>query len=114
MLVTFALAAAIVVAGIGLHDLLVTTLSLPGGHGVDSFFSPHLSATPLGRAAVSGVAARVDPGLVDINVVLGYPGERGSATGMVLTSSGEVLTNNHVVTGASGISVTDIGNGRTY
>ncbi len=114
VLVTFALATAIVVAGIGLHDLLVTRLSLPGGTGVDGFSSPHVSASPLGRKALSGVAARVDPGLVDINVVLGYPGERGSATGMVLTSSGEVLTNNHVVSGATSISVTDIGNGRTY
>ena len=112
--VTLVLAAAIVVAGIGLHDLLVTTLSLPGGHGADSFVSPWPHATPLGTKAVSGVAARVDPGLVDINVVLGYPGERGSATGMVLTPSGEVLTNDHVVHGATSISVTDVGNGRTY
>ena len=108
------LAAAIVVGGIGLHDLLVTTLSLPGGHGADSFVSPWPRATPLGRQAVSGVAAKVDPGLVDINVILGYPGERGSATGMVLTPSGEVLTNNHVVNGATRITVTDVGNGRTY
>jgi S1-C subfamily serine protease len=114
VLVTLALAAVIAVAGIGLHDLLVTTLSLPGGHGADGFVSPWPRATPLGRQAVSGVAARVDPGLVDINVVLGYPGERGSATGMVLTPSGEVLTNNHVVNGATSINVTDVGNGRTY
>jgi S1-C subfamily serine protease len=33
---------------------------------------------------------------------------------MVLTSNGEVLTNNHVVEGATNISVTDIGNGQTY
>ena len=33
---------------------------------------------------------------------------------MVLTSNGEVLTNNHVIDGATTISVTDIGNGRTY
>jgi S1-C subfamily serine protease len=33
---------------------------------------------------------------------------------MVLTSSGEVLTNNHVIEGATSISVTDVGNGRTY
>jgi len=33
---------------------------------------------------------------------------------MVLTSNGEVLTNNHVIEGATSISVTDIGNGKTY
>jgi S1-C subfamily serine protease len=33
---------------------------------------------------------------------------------MVLTSDGEVLTNNHVVAGATSIEVRDIGNGRTY
>ena len=32
----------------------------------------------------------------------------------MLTSNGEVLTNNHVVDGATKISVTDIGNGETY
>ena len=32
----------------------------------------------------------------------------------MLTSDGEVLTNNHVVEGETDISVTDIGNGRTY
>ena len=33
---------------------------------------------------------------------------------MVLSPSGEVLTNNHVIDGATSISVTDVGNGRTY
>jgi S1-C subfamily serine protease len=33
---------------------------------------------------------------------------------MVLTSTGEVLTNNHVIEGATSIKVTDIGNGKTY
>ena len=112
VLVTLALAAAIVVVGVGLHDLLVMTMSLPGAHGANGFLE--LQASPLDRRAASGVAARVDPALVDINVVLGSPGERGSATGMVLTPSGEVLTNNHVVNGATSISATDIGNGRTY
>jgi S1-C subfamily serine protease len=32
----------------------------------------------------------------------------------VLTSNGEILTNNHVVNGATKISVTDVGNGKTY
>ena len=33
---------------------------------------------------------------------------------MVLSSDGKVLTNNHVISGATSISVTDIGNGKTY
>jgi S1-C subfamily serine protease len=65
-------------------------------------------------SAGSGIAAGVDPGLVDINVVLSYEGESAAGTGQVLTSSGEVLTNNHVIDGATSISATDIGNGRTY
>ena len=77
-----------------------------------------------GRAAGSGGAspsagatipvATVDKGLVDINVVLGSQGERAAATGMVLTSSGEVLTNNHVINGATQISAVDVGDGRSY
>jgi S1-C subfamily serine protease len=45
---------------------------------------------------------------------LGYQGGTAAGTGMVLTSTGEVLTNNHVIEGASAIKVTDVGNGRTY
>jgi S1-C subfamily serine protease len=52
--------------------------------------------------------------LVDINVVFGLARGRGAATGMVLTPSGEVLTNNHVIQGATSVSVTNIGNGKTY
>ena len=36
------------------------------------------------------------------------------ATGMVLSSSGVVLTNNHVIDGATSIRATDIGNHKTY
>ncbi|HTT87594.1 MAG TPA: trypsin-like peptidase domain-containing protein [Acidimicrobiales bacterium] len=62
----------------------------------------------------TAVASRVDPGLVDIDVVLKYADESAAGTGQVLTSSGEVLTNNHVIDGATSISATDVGNGRTY
>ncbi|GAB2646426.1 S1C family serine protease [Kribbella swartbergensis] len=62
----------------------------------------------------AAVAAQVSPGLVDVNSVLGFEGARAAGTGIVLTSDGEVLTNHHVVEGATSISVVDIGNGRTY
>jgi S1-C subfamily serine protease len=52
--------------------------------------------------------------LVDINTTLGYQQAQAAGTGIVLTSSGEILTNNHVIDGATTISVTDVGNGKTY
>jgi S1-C subfamily serine protease len=51
---------------------------------------------------------------VDINTNLSYEDEQAAGTGMVLTSTGEILTNNHVIDGATSISVTDVGNGKTY
>ncbi|TDD29803.1 trypsin-like serine protease [Kribbella turkmenica] len=62
----------------------------------------------------AAVAAEVSPGLVNVNTVLGYEGAKAAGTGIVLTSDGEVLTNHHVIEGATSISVTDVGNGRTY
>ncbi len=49
------------------------------------------------------VAAAIDPGVVNIETRL--PQGIGAGTGMVLTDSGEVLTNNHVVDGATQIQV---------
>ena len=60
------------------------------------------------------IAARTDPGLVDVTSTIDYGRATAEGTGMVLTSSGEVLTNNHVVAGATSIKARDIGNGRTY
>jgi S1-C subfamily serine protease len=51
---------------------------------------------------------------VDVNTTIDYGRAQGAGTGMVLTSNGEVLTNNHVVEGATSIHVTDVGNGTTY
>jgi S1-C subfamily serine protease len=60
------------------------------------------------------VAAQVDNGLVDIVTTLSYQQAEAAGTGLVLTRNGEVLTNNHVIDGATAISVTDVGNGQTY
>jgi S1-C subfamily serine protease len=67
-----------------------------------------------GPSDASAIAAKVDPGLVDINTTLGYAQEQAAGTGIVLTSSGVILTNNHVIDGATTISVTDVGNKQTY
>ena len=67
-----------------------------------------------GPSDVSSIAGKIDPALVDINVKFNYQSSGGAGTGIVLTSDGEVLTNNHVINGATSISVTDVGNGKTY
>jgi S1-C subfamily serine protease len=74
------------------------------------------AATGTGSAPLSTaqIAAKTDPGLVDVISTLGYQNGTAWGTGMVLTSNGEVLTNNHVIAGATAIHVKDIGNGRTY
>jgi S1-C subfamily serine protease len=52
--------------------------------------------------------------VVDINTRLGYVSAAAAGTGMVLTSNGFVLTNNHVIDGATSISATVVGTGRSY
>lgn len=62
------------------------------------------------------VASKVIPAVVDVNTVIDSSGQQAQAagTGMIVTSSGEVLTNHHVVSGASSISVTIQGRSNTY
>ena len=71
-------------------------------------------ATGATDSQVAAVAAKVDPALVDINTVLGYQNGEAAGTGIVISSDGVVLTNNHVVAGATSITVTDIGNQKSY
>ncbi len=72
------------------------------------------TATSKTMLSTSQIASRVDPGLVDVVSTLGDEQATAAGTGIVLTSNGEILTNNHVIDGATSIKVTDIGNGRTY
>jgi S1-C subfamily serine protease len=76
--------------------------------------APHKPVPHKPVSATSAVAAAVDPGLVDVVATLGYQNAISEGTGLVLTSSGEVLTNNHVIDGATSVKITDVGNGRTY
>jgi len=53
-------------------------------------------------------------GVVDIATVLGYQNAEAAGTGTLVSSDGEVLTNNHVIAGATKITVTVVSTGRTY
>ncbi len=88
--------------------------------------SPGISASevpePHGNAAGSGssrldeaaVEAKVEPGLVDIVATLKYDGEAAEGTGMILSPSGLILTNNHVIEGATSVAVTLVASHARY
>src|SRR5215468_1744252 len=96
------------------HPAMLAATALVFGLG--SFFlvktSGIASSNPV--LTTAQIAAKTDPSLVDINTNLALQGGQAAGTGQVLTSDGEILTNNHVIAGATSIKATDIGNGRTY
>jgi S1-C subfamily serine protease len=81
-----------------------------GGTGSPGSSGPSSSGASSIDAA--SIAAKVDPAIVDITSNLS--GGTAEGTGMVITSGGQVLTNNHVVQGATFITAQVAGTGRKY
>jgi S1-C subfamily serine protease len=79
--------------------------------------APAVAASPAGAA---GHAMPATPksgpnvGIVDIYTTLGYENGLAAGTGMVITHSGQVLTNNHVISGATKFKVVDVTTHRKY
>jgi S1-C subfamily serine protease len=96
----------------------LTARAAGGGDAAGAPFGGFGSLSGVGNRAADApsnaeaIAARVSPAVVDIDAT--QSNGEAAGTGMVLTQNGEVLTNNHVIAGATGITVTDVGNGRTY
>jgi S1-C subfamily serine protease len=65
-------------------------------------------------AIVTPTTGSIGTGIVLVNTDLAYQGAAAAGTGMVLTSSGKVLTNNHVISGATTIDVVVPKTGRSY
>jgi S1-C subfamily serine protease len=69
-----------------------------------------LCAAGVGATAFAATPKKPAPvplstGVVNINTTLGYQSGSAAGTGMVLTSGGVILTNNHVIRGATAIKV---------
>ena len=71
-------------------------------------------AVGAGLALADNKAAPIGTGVVVIETNLAYQNAAAAGTGMVLTSSGEVLTNNHVIAGATTVKVVVPGTGKRY
>jgi S1-C subfamily serine protease len=97
-------ATAVVAAGVG------AGAAVGLAHGSSSGSNP-TSTAAIGLSSAQ-IASKTDPGLVDVVSTISDGIAEG--TGIVLSASGEILTNNHVINGATSVKVTDIGNGKTY
>ena len=120
---------------LGLHDASGSTATAGGvistvdptvafGRGGPGVWAPGslggyggtTSSTPSSSTVAAATEATADQlvGVVDVTTVLGYSDAEAAGTGMVLTSDGTVLTNNHVVEGATSITVTVLSTGESY
>ncbi|MFF0477302.1 S1C family serine protease [Streptomyces sp. NPDC004284] len=63
------------------------------------------------KGTVAGVAEAVSPSIVEISATSNSGKSTGS--GVIITSDGEIVTNNHVISGASSITV-QLSDGKTY
>lgn len=84
----------------------------PYSGGTGSSGSAGSSSSGASSLDAASIAAKVDPAIVDITSNLS--GGTAEGTGMVITSGGQVLTNNHVVQGATFVTAQVAGTGRKY
>lgn len=84
--------------------------SSQSGSGSESPITPATPGTSSGDT--NSVASAVSPAIVNINTTLGNG--QAAGTGMLISPTGEILTNNHVVSGSLSISVAVEGKADSY
>jgi S1-C subfamily serine protease len=118
-----AVLAGLVAAALVLSGVIGATGGILWHNGPDTTVSqgaPTANPPSVGASA-SAVAAGVAPAIVNVNTfqttfdsTTSSLVPLGAGTGMILSPTGEVLTNNHVVKGAAKIEVTVAGHSNTY
>ncbi len=109
MLSAMLLVLATVVSALGIVLYSRNDVQEPPSRGL----SIPLVQTPVGQGT-QAIAQAVDAGVVNINTELGLQNAAAAGTGVVITPSGEVLTNHHVIEGATKITATSVETGKTY
>ncbi|WP_406496103.1 trypsin-like peptidase domain-containing protein [Streptomyces sp. NBC_00846] len=107
------LAAVAIAAGVvgGGTAAFVEQLTGNDTNSTSSGVVPGTTVSQSSKGTVAGVAQAVSPMIVEVNATSTAGESTGS--GVVITSDGEVVTNNHVISGASSIKVT-LSTGKTY
>ncbi|MEV5346276.1 S1C family serine protease [Streptomyces achromogenes] len=93
-------AVAIVAAAVG-GGTAYTVQELAGKDATTAVGAPAVPTAK--RGDVAAIAAAVSPSVVEINATLAGGSSTGS--GVIVSSDGEIVTNNHVVSGASSVKV---------
>lgn len=91
--------------------------ALPAGGSAPKTAGPARAGATISSTAAGTTRTATDAeerGVVDITTVLDYGEGAAAGTGLVLTSAGEILTNNHVIGGATRIRVTVPATGTSY
>src|SRR5438067_9742567 len=106
-----------VLAGVAIFVLFVLLGSavgaqLAGSHPASQTRSTSSSAGTTTGTARTGTTATIDAAVVDITTTL--DGGQAAGTGMIISADGLVLTNNHVIEGATAIKVQIGGSGPTH
>jgi S1-C subfamily serine protease len=106
LLVPLVLAAGL---GAGLAYVFIAPSSSCAGCAVHTGAAA-VNTPALAARSVSAIAAKARPSVVDVDTALAGGGS-AAGTGIIVSASGEVLTNNHVVLDAARISVVTAQNG---
>jgi S1-C subfamily serine protease len=88
-----------------------------GGRSGSGGFGPRSGGSGTGSSTATGTTAASAGqivGLVTVVTQLGYQNSEAAGTGIILTSNGRILTNNHVIDNATSIRVTVQSTGRSY
>ncbi|MDX2560346.1 trypsin-like peptidase domain-containing protein [Streptomyces sp. TX20-6-3] len=111
--------------GVGLMAAVAIAAAAIGG-GTATLVQQATSDTPVAASAsnvhgtnvstgntgtVAGVAEAVSPSIVEISA--SSTSGKSTGSGVIITSDGEIVTNNHVISGASEITV-QLSNGKSY
>ncbi|WP_458338803.1 S1C family serine protease [Streptomyces sp. 372A] len=106
-----AVAIAAAVIGGGTATVIGRLTDAPAATAAGSGVVPGTTVSQSDKGTVAGVAKALSPTIVEIGATSTAGQSTGS--GVVITSDGEIVTNNHVIADASQIKVT-LSTGRTY
>src|SRR6476659_1697026 len=90
------------------------TRPTPPGTATPPTTQPSAGSSGTGNVGESASTTGLNVGVVDVNTSLAYQNSAAAGTGMILTADGGVLTNNHVIAGATIFSVAAVTTGKSY